>query len=56
VVALTTATAPAHWKLWQHFCLDLCVDLELDQVMDPLLLLYVFAQCYHTGSIVAGGK
>lgn len=56
VVSSRSSAANSHWDIWSTFCLTLTVDPLLSSVLDPVVLLQVFAQRYRTGQIAPRGQ
>jgi hypothetical protein len=56
VVSSRFNPANSHWDIWSTFCLSLAVDHLLSGILDPIVLLQVFAQRYRTGKIAPRGQ
>jgi hypothetical protein len=52
VVSSRSIAANSQWDIWSTFCLTLTVDPLLSSILDAVVLLQAFAQCYRTGEIV----
>jgi hypothetical protein len=51
IISLQATSNDNCWKIWADFCHDLVVDPWLTRTTDPILLLQVFAERYHTGQL-----
>ena len=56
VVPSRAASQDRSWALWTNYCLELCVDPQLSNIDDPVVLLQVFGQRYRSGAIAPSGR
>jgi hypothetical protein len=54
VTAKRAKAVDAHWRRWEHFCLENNIDPFMRQCDDPIPILQVLAQWYRDGRIAPG--